>query len=317
MLSKQEKAKKKINLNLLISIIFAVSIGLLAVLNSYNILTYDSILVMTGLKSQKASNAQVSVHFIDVGQGSCTLIMSDIYSVLIDSGDLETSAKVVNYLNAQNITRLDYLIVTHPHSDHIGAMAELIDNFSVEEVIMPKIPEEYIPTNVVYMQFLKSIKDNNIKCLMPELPKILDLNMSSLQIFPPREKYENLNNYSIVSKLTHNENTFLFMGDAEKEVEQNLLKQNINLNSKVLLAGHHGSNTSSNKDFLEKVDPQLCVISCGADNGYNHPSADTISRLNKYTNYIFRTDLLGTILIESDGNILKYKYEKGESDAVN
>ena len=268
MLSKQEKAKKKINLNLLISIIFAVSIGLLAVLNSYNILTYDSILVMTGLKSQKASNAQVSVHFIDVGQGSCTLIMSDIYSVLIDSGDLETSAKVVNYLNAQNITRLDYLIVTHPHSDHIGAMAELIDNFSVEEVIMPKIPEEYIPTNVVYMQFLKSIKDNNIKCLMPELPKILDLNMSSLQIFPPREKYENLNNYSIVSKLTHNENTFLFMGDAEKEVEQNLLKQNINLNSKVLLAGHHGSNTSSNKDFLEKVNPQLCVISCGADS-YN------------------------------------------------
>lgn len=310
MQSKQQNHKKKINLTL--AGFFVVILVILSILNKFNILTYDNILVELNLKEDKSTESEVSVHFIDVGQGDCILILSGEKSVLIDAGDVDEASKVVAYLKAQNINKIDYIIATHPHSDHIGGLPEVIKAFEVGKIYMAKVPDNITPTTVVYENLLKAIKNKYLKISSPDFGEILDLGDSRLELFPPKTEYDNLNNCSIVSKLTHGKNTYLFTGDAEKEVEQDLIKSKIDLNSKVLKVGHHGSNTSSTKDFLKEVNPQICVICCGVDNSYNHPNAKIVKRLNDYTESIFRTDMLGTIVIESDGENLKYKYENGE-----
>ncbi len=311
MQSTQKNIKKKIKLSVL-TIFSILIILILAVLNKFNVLTYNDMLVSVGLREKPSSNSDFSVHFIDVGQGDCLLIRSGNISVLIDSGEKEYSSKVIAYLEAQNIKKLDYIIATHPHSDHIGGLSDIIDQFPVGKIYMSGVPKEITPTTAIYENLLNTIKKNDLKISCPNFRETLDLGKAKLELFPPRKKYDNLNNCSIISKLTCGDTTFLFTGDAEKEAEQDLIKSGVDLNANVLKVGHHGSGTSSSDEFLEKVYPQFCIISCGADNSFNHPNKSTVVRLNKYTQNVIRTDLFGTIIIETDGKNYKYYYEKGD-----
>ncbi len=286
-------------------------------LDSKGILTYDYVKQVLGLskKAVELQSGDVAVHFIDVGQGDCELIVSGSCSVLIDAGEADYASKVGSYIKSQGISRLDYVIATHPHSDHIGGMAEVIKEFEIGKVIMPQIPDEIDANTQTYRKMLEAIRDKGLQITPAKPLEIYDLGgISRLEILGPNSSdYEELNNFSVVCRLVHGSNSFLFVGDAEKEEEKDIISSGAELDSDVLKVGHHGGSTSSTDDFLSAVSPRFCVISVGAENSYGHPSEKALKRLEKYTDKIYRTDLQGTITAVSDGKDIKFSFEKGNS----
>ena len=286
-----------------------------SVLDSKGILTYDYIKQTFGLAKRAATlqNGDVAVHFIDVGQGDCELIVSGSCSVLIDAGEADYASEVGSYIKSQGISKLDYVIATHPHSDHIGGMAEIIKEFDIGKVIMPQIPDEIDANTQTYRKMLEAIRGKGLQITPAKPLETYDLGgISSLEILGPSSSdYDELNNFSVVCRLVHGENSFLFMGDAEKEEEKDIIASGAELDSDVLKVGHHGGSTSSTDDLLFAVTPRFCVISVGAENSYGHPSEKALKRLEKYTDKIYRTDLQGTITAVSDGKNINFSFEKG------
>lgn len=283
--------------------------GFVLLLNNLGIITIDDILIKTGLKDKPARHADTEVHFVDVGQGDCTLVISDGKVMLIDSGDRDEKNRAVNYLKSQGITVINCVIVTHPHSDHIGEMTEILQQFKVGKFIMPKVKDEYVPTTSIYEDMLLELKSQGLK-----ITKASDCNFElgncSVELFTPEGDYENLNNYSTIVKITHGDNSFLITGDCEVTEEKDLLSQDFNMQAKVLKAGHHGSKTSSSSDFLNVVLPRYAVISCGEGNKYGHPHDETVTRLKKYANDIYITKDDGTVIFKSDGEGLTVETSK-------
>ena len=281
----------------------------------YGLLTYRQVSSFFRLADSPAEtlNAELSVHFIDVGQGDCSLIRSGDTTVLIDGGELGSEEKIKSYLEAQNITRLDYVIATHPHSDHIGGLPEILGDFDIGQIILPKVPDSIVPTTQIYEKLLLAIQEKGLKITRAVPGTEYDLGgMSKLKLLGPlSEDSDNLNNYSIVCRLVSGDNSFLFTGDAEKEEEEDLLISGEDLRADVLKVAHHGSNSSSTTAFLNAVKPEYCMISVGAENSYGHPGAEAVGRLEKFTGEIYRTDLLGTIVAHWDGNGLTFTTEKG------
>lgn len=311
-MAKRRKTKKiKIDKNF-VGVVVALIIILFAILESKGVISQRKIRQSLGLEDKPPVNAQMSVHFIDVGQGDCILIISDGEAMLIDAGEKECGVTVADYLKSQDITELKYVIGTHPHSDHIGGLAHIIKNFKVENVILPKTPKELTPTTKVYEDLLLAVKNKGLK-IHTAKDEILSLGESTVEIFAPQGEYTNLNNYSVSTKVTHGENTFLFTGDTEGEAEQNLVKRKGDaLESKVLKLGHHGSTTASKVETLDKVKPRYAVVSCGKDNKYGHPHDETVDRVNKYADYLLRTDIDGTIIFQSDKKGLSVTNIKGK-----
>ncbi len=251
-----------------------------------------------------------SVHYIDVGQGDCSLIICDGKSILIDAGENGHERDVINYIRSQSIEKLDYIIASHQHSDHIGGLVEVIEEFGSDTLIMPRLTKEQTPTNSTYSAFLKAIQNSDMKVVSSKVGEVYQLGSAEFEIFGPvTNDAESLNNMSVVIKLTHGENTFLFTGDAEKEEEQEILETGADIDCDVLKVGHHGSNTSSGSKFLEAVTPEICVIQVGEGNDYGHPHKEPLKRLKKYTDEIYRNDVCGNIVIFSDGNSLEVEYE--------
>lgn len=252
------------------------------------------------------SDAELSVHFIDVEQGDCTLILTEDSAVLIDAGEAKQGAKVLSYLKSQGIFRLDYVIGTHPHSDHIGGLASVIDEFDIGIVILPKIPDKLIPTTRTYENLLSAISKKGLKIKAANVGDVLNLGGAELEILAPIGKYDNLNDYSVVSKVTHGRNSFLITGDIEKSAEKDLTKLKSQLRSTVLKVPHHGSRGSNSAEFLEQVEPEYAVIMLGENNTYGHPHEDALNRLLDIDSEIIRTDLSGDVVFESDGRAITY-----------
>lgn len=250
------------------------------------------------------------VHYIDVGQGDCSLIFCDGKTMLIDAGENGHETEVLNYLRMHNIDKLDYIIATHQHTDHIGGLPEVLDEIGAENIIMPRLTKAQTPTNSTYTAFLKSVKNSGAKVIASEVGASYSLGSAGFEIFGPvTDDAEDINNMSVIVKLTYGENTFLFTGDAEKEEEREILATDANLDCDVLKVGHHGSGTSSCTDFLNAVTPEICVIQVGADNDYGHPHENIVERLMNYTEEIYRNDLCGDIVITSDGTNIDVTYE--------
>lgn len=247
-----------------------------------------------------SQNDYVSVHFIDVSQGDCQLIeLPEGKTMLIDAGDNGTEDRIIDYIESLGIKKIDYLVATHPHADHIGGMAEVIANFDIGEIYMPKIQNN----TKTFEDMLDVIGEKNLTITSAESGKVLfDYSGVRAEILSPKkgETYEEMNNYSAVLMLQCGDKRFLFMGDAEKDVEEEILKKD--LDADVLKVGHHGSTTSSSKKFLEKVSPEYAVISCGEGNDYGHPHKETINNLKKIAKEILRTDKSGTIVMRCDGS---------------
>lgn len=260
-------------------------------------------------KTPPEGSAQV--HYIDVGQGDCSLIISDDGStILIDCGEREYSGRVLRYLDGLGIDRLDYVLVTHPHSDHMGGMSDIISSdLDIGTFIMPLIPDEYIPTTSVYENMLEALEEKgcSVRSLSSET---LSLGSGSLELIAPDYSGENLNNYSAIVRFVFGDRKFLFSGDAEKEIENQILLSGYQISADVYKVGHHGSSTSSGSFWVAAVSPDYCVIECGAGNSYGHPDGDTLRTLRMYTDEILRTDINGTVVFTTDGDTINYTAEK-------
>jgi competence protein ComEC len=245
-------------------------------------------------------NSLLTVHFLDVGQADCTLIqLPNGEEALIDAGNYGDGSYITSYLKNLNIDDIEYLILTHPHEDHIGSAKEIINNFTVEKIYMPDV----LTDSNLYESTMLAIEDKDIEIIFAEPGlKIIDSTDLKFQLLSPKSMYySELNEYSAAAKLEYSNASFLFTGDAESVSELEMLGGDFNLDSDVLKIGHHGGRTSSSNDFLKAVTPEYSIISCGEDNSYGHPHIETLNRLSDIGSEIYRTDELGTIVVVSDG----------------
>lgn len=242
------------------------------------------------------------VHFLDVGQGDCEFIeLPNSQCMLIDASTNEYGDDIVEAIEGYGYSEIDYVIATHPHADHIGGMSEVIDSFDIGKIYMPRTSSN----SKSFEGLLTSISNKNLSINTAKTgTTIYSDNGINIEILSPISSfYEETNDYSAVVKLEYGESSFLFMGDAEKPVENELIeKYGYDLDVDVLKAGHHGSRYSSSTEFLDYVTPEYTVISCAKDNSYGHPHSETIKRLNNVNTQIFRTYELGNITVSCDSN---------------
>ena len=253
---------------------------------------------------QTFADEGLKVHFLNVGQADSTLITCGSHAMLIDAGNNDDEEPILNYIqNKQGITHLDYVIGTHPHEDHIGAMDSVLYAVSTDEVMLPEVT-----TNTqTFMDVLTAIDDQGLAITVPEPGETYTLGDASFTILSPNGDYgTDLNNWSIALRLTYGNTSFLFTGDAETDAEQDILNTGLTLSSDVYQVGHHGSSSSSSQAFLEAVQPRYAVISCGQNNDYGHPHKETLDALTSRGIEIFRTDLQGTIVAASDGTNISF-----------
>lgn len=266
---------------------------------------------LSELSGDLTAEGEISVHYIDVGQGDCALVKADGTNVLIDSGEYTAAEDVIAYLSDLGIDRLDMVIASHPHSDHIGSMNKVIDKFGVDVVVMPKLTAEMIPTTSSYEKLLRSIKKCGGKIEYAKVGNVYEFAEGcELEIIAPVKDYDDLNNYSIVARLRHGNKSFLFTGDIEKSAERDILDSGADISADVLKIAHHGSHTSSLKAFLQAVAPEYAVISVGSPNDYGHPHKETTKLLNNLGITVYRTDRSGSITFISDGENLRIETQK-------
>jgi beta-lactamase superfamily II metal-dependent hydrolase len=259
---------------------------------------------------QEQGNPGLEVHFIDVGQGDAILVKTPMNeNILIDAGGNDDEERVVDYLRNQGVESLKAVVGTHPHEDHIGGLDRVIDNFSVEKVYMPKVVHD----TKTFEDVLDAVDGKGLKITRAISGEKLDIEgVQGLFLAPIADKYKELNNYSAVIRLQYEDTVFLFTGDAEALVEEEMLRNNPlgALKAHVLKVGHHGSYSSTSEPFLEAVAPEYAVIQLGKDNKYGHPHRETMDKLKAKGIQVLRTDTDGTVIFKSDGQ--KIQVLKGE-----
>jgi len=258
----------------------------------------------SGTSSNIATEGKSQIYYFDVGQGDSEFIqLSDGKNILIDTGTPDCADQLVRRLKKLGVKKLDAVIGTHPHADHIGSMAKIIDSFEIGEVYMPRLPESQTPTTVTYTKLLEAISKKGCRVTQAKagVEVLKDGSISMEMLAPNSESYEEINNYSAVCMLQIGEKRFLFTGDAQKESEKEMLASNSSLKADVLKVGHHGSATSTTADFYKAVSPNTAVISCGKDNSYGLPKESVLRRFSSGNTEIYRTDTSGTIKASTDG----------------
>ena len=292
----------------IISIIIGIIIVLYVVLSGDFLSDVKDLTANASNVNDKADKLVVtgnlSVYFIDVGQADSILVRTGDDNMLIDAGNNEDGPLIVSYLKELGVEKIDYLVGTHPHEDHIGGMDDVIKSFNVETYLMPDV----LSTTKTFEDVLDALYSKNLSYEVPEEKKIYNLGDASIEVIYVGEEGGDLNDASIVLRLTYGGNSFLFTGDATSKVEKQILNKDIK--SDVLKVAHHGSNYSTTSEFLDKVNPEYAVISVGKNNSYDHPSLTTLEKLNKRGIKTYRTDEDGTIIFTSDGSNITVQIEK-------
>ncbi|HHU92331.1 MAG TPA: MBL fold metallo-hydrolase [Halanaerobiaceae bacterium] len=271
-------------------------------------ISFFLLLLLVGF-SVAGTSGELIIHYLDLGQADSILLeLPNNEIMLIDAGNNSDGQKLVNYLREQGIDTIDYLIGTHPHADHIGGLDDVIENFVIGRIYMPEV----IHTTKTFEDVLLAVQRKGKK-ITPARTGVSIIDDPVLQIYflsPISNNYKDLNHYSAVVKVDFLDKSFLFTGDAEKINEEEMIeKYGVKLKSHILKVGHHGSNTSTSEEFIEKVVPDYAVISVGKDNSYGHPSALVIQRLQNHGVKIYRTDLQGTIIARSDGQQILFNQD--------
>lgn len=304
-MTKHKKIKKNIKRNF-----FEILIILLAFLIINNQDKIKNLFNQNNNQNQNdyinTNNDLLKVHYLDVGQGDSIFIeLPNNETMLIDAAESYQSENIINYLKNLNYQKIDYVIGTHPHTDHIGGLKDIINTFEIGKIYMPKV----ISTTKTYESLLMTIKDKNLKINTAKAgTSIIDTDALKINILAPNNStYTELNNYSVVTKITYGTTKFLFMGDAEK-LSENEIKENVTAD--VIKIGHHGSNTSSSIDFIKKVNAKYGIISVGLNNKYNLPKEETITNWENSGTKIYLTSTNGTIRASSDGTNIKIESEK-------
>ncbi len=249
--------------------------------------------------------------FVDVGQGDCIFAECGGQTMLIDAGEKAYEQTVSTFLNSRGVKTIDYIIATHPHSDHIGSLAYIIDTFGTKHIITPRVPGELIPTNAVYDDFLTAASESGAQVIPAEPGLSFNIGEAVVRVIAPvSDTAEFLNDMSAVFTLTYGGTSALLTGDASFAEEAQIIASGADIDCDLIKLGHHGSASASGEEFIEKVSPRYCVISCGAGNDYGHPAGSTLRRIEKYTDKIYRTDRCGTITAFSDGKDFTFEWEK-------
>jgi len=282
------KAVKKILQNPISFLLF-----LLLIITSFSLFFND-------FHQEDASILQV--HYIDVGQGDSILIQTpESRNILIDGGEKSQGNFLKGYLKKQGVKHLHMVIGTHPHADHIGGLEFILENFSTDLIILPPVTH----TSKTFEDLIDTIERENIPLsATPSSDSYLFEDNLTLEFLGPHRDFQDqLNNWSVVLKLTYVDHSFLFSGDIESAAEAALLQDysQDTLSADVLKVAHHGSYTSSSVPFLKAVTPRISVISSGKENPYGHPHKETVERLFNFSPLLYRTDLQGTILLKSNG----------------
>lgn len=304
-MTKHKKIKKNIKRNF-----FEILIILLAFLIINNQDKIKNLFNQNNNQNQNdyinTNNNLLKVHYLDVGQGDSIFIeLPNNETMLIDAAESYQSENIINYLKNLNYQKIDYVIGTHPHTDHIGGLKDIINTFEIGKIYMPKV----VSTTKTYESLLMAIKDKNLKINTAKAgTSIIDTDALKINILAPNNStYTELNNYSAVTKITYGTTKFLFMGDAEK-LSENEIKEDVTAD--VIKIGHHGSNTSSSIDFIKKVNAKYGIISVGLNNKYNLPKEETITNWENSGTKIYLTSTNGTIRASSDGTNIKIESEK-------
>lgn len=304
-MTKHKKIKKNIKRNF-----FEILIILLAFLIINNQDKIKNLFNQNNNQNQNdyinTNNDLLKVHYLDVDQGDSIFIeLPNNETMLIDAAESYQSENIINYLKNLNYQKIDYVIGTHPHTDHIGGLKDIINTFEIGKIYMPKV----VSTTKTYESLLMAIKDKNLKINTAKAgTSIIDTDALKINILAPNNStYTELNNYSVVTKITYGTTKFLFMGDAEK-LSENEIKENVTAD--VIKIGHHGSNTSSSIDFIKKVNAKYGIISVGLNNKYNLPKEETITNWENSGTKIYLTSTNGTIRASSDGTNIKIESEK-------
>ncbi|SCX95375.1 ComEC/Rec2 family competence protein [Alkaliphilus peptidifermentans] len=257
--------------------------------------------LLTGCR-QESRDSYLNVHVIDVGQGDSILITTpEGKSILIDGGEAKYSKNVIGYLKRENVSKIDLLIATHPHADHIGGLIDVIEAFEIKEIIMPPISH----TSKTFENLLITIQNKELQITPATagLQYLIQEDLNFIILGPIYDYGADLNNWSVIAKLDYKEKSFLFTGDIEYKAEMDLINyyDKSYLKSHFLKVSHHGSSTSTHKDFLQIIAPDVAVISLGNNNPYGFPHSEVLERLNANRILIYRTDIQGTLVFTSDG----------------
>lgn len=262
--------------------------------------------------SVKPVEGILELTMIDVGQADCFLLIQGETVALIDCGTRSTGEDAVEYLKGIGITEIDYVIGTHPHDDHMGGMYDVITNFKVGKIIMPKAKAGEVTANW-YMTLMNEIKSGNYQLEYAELGTVYNLGDATMKIIGPiSEPKDNINNYSIVMKVSFGEMDIIMTGDAEKEVEKDILKSGENIDAEILKVGHHGSDTSSSKEFLDAISPDYALISAKVGNKHEHPVKETMKKLKERDIEVYRTDENGTVVLTITTDDVSFSSEPGD-----
>ena len=249
-------------------------------------------------------NAEISV--IDVGQGDAILIQTASEVVLIDAGPGSSKNALLDYLVFRGVESIDYAVFTHPHEDHIGGAAMVMENFAVKNVILPDV----VHTSSTFENMIDAIEKSGAAVHQAIYGTEYDIGGIRLTILAPISKeYDELNDYSVVVRMDYGETSFMFTGDAEALVERQMLEKYspAMLDCDFMKASHHGSSTSNTREFLEAVSPDIIAISCGKGNSYGHPHKEVMAEFADMGVDIYRTDTMGTLVFVTDGKEIKAK----------
>lgn len=248
----------------------------------------------------------VTVWYFDMGQGNASLVESDGRYMLIDTGNYEDAAHLTELLKSAGVEKLDYMVGTHPHADHIGSLATIIREYEIDTLLMPDVETD----TKTYQVAVEAARKKQLSITHPKVGEIYTLGQVAFQILAPGgTEYEELNDYSIALRLSCQDTDFLWTGDAQSISEKEMLQNGLPLEAEVYHVGHHGSHTSSGWEFIMEVDPKYAVISCGADNDYGYPHEEVLEHLEATGAVVYVTAQQGMIQVTCQGNELTWKLE--------
>ena len=263
-------------------------------------------LLLTGCVSQQVAapyaEGTLQIHYIDVGQADCIFLRCGEDTMLIDGGNVEDSDLVVSYLLEQDVTKLDYVVNTHAHEDHVGGLPGVLAVYEAKNIWCPV--EEY--SSKCFEDFLYYADQQYLELTKPVVGSTYPLGEAEITVLGPVYDYDETNDASIVLRVDHGENSFLFTGDAETAAEKDILGYGMDVSADVLKVGHHGSDTSTCYQWLREVAPSYAVIQVGEGNTYGHPHEPALSRLEDAGVTVYRTDLHGHIVCTSDGTDIAF-----------
>ena len=250
------------------------------------------------------SSENLTMYTLDVEQSECLLFVQNNKVLLIDTGVPEYGIKVAKYLKELGISKIDLLICTHPHYDHMGGLNTILREFEIGTMYMTNYDHSQIHKWWTY-RYKKVMYFKDISYLTPTSGESISFSNSTVQFISPiSSNYENLNDYSIGVKITFGEIDFLCLGDSERSSELEILHSDFDIQSEVFKVSHHGSTTSNDPELIEKINPEYAIISVGKTNHYGHPRKFVLDTLLQNDITVLRTDLNGTIVLTTDGKTI-------------